>query len=79
VIYPHEELQGWLRKTGLHIEEYSCPNCGKRFETTVPVLMSDYCGLESPIHECGPAFTKVVMAPRSVRKKKLWREIFDDG
>lgn len=77
-MYPHEELRAWLTKTGLHVEAYDCPKCGKRFETTVPVIMSDYYGLESPIHECGPAFTKVVMSPRSSNKKKLWKEIFDD-
>lgn len=78
MIYPEAKLEEWLRKTGLSVEVYRCPKCGQDFPTCIPIVTKNYAGLESPIHGCGPGFTKLVMGPRSEKKRNLWNDIFEN-
>jgi hypothetical protein len=78
MMYPDENLDDWQKKTGLHVEVYSCPRCKKDFLTAIPFLTKDSFGLESPVHECGRGYTKVVMRPRSSTNKKEWDQIMEN-
>lgn len=77
MLYFDVRYEKWRKKTGLDPETFICPKCGKDFQTTIPVITKDYFGFESPIHECGPEFTKIVYKPRSKDKLKIWERISD--
>lgn len=75
MIYPDYDSKNWISKHDFPVKEYHCPKCSQTFHTTVPVITTGYVGIESPIHECGVNFTKVILKPISQDKKDLWAKI----
>lgn len=75
MIYPEAKLEDWIEKYGLIVKPWTCVKCGGHFETTVPILMQDCAGLETPAHGCGPGFTKVILTPRTDKAKAFWKEV----
>lgn len=75
MIYPDVSLQEWSAKHHLDVETKLCSNCRDMFQTTVPILIRGYAGLETPIHRCGSKFKAAVFAPISEEKLHLWKEV----
>lgn len=75
MIYPDVSLQDWLKKYQLTIETKTCANCGKNFETTVPILIKGYAGLETTNHGCPFNFSAAIFTPITDESKKAWLNI----
>ena len=69
------ELQAWIEKYDLKIEEYHCPKCHKVVGTTVPVMTADSAGLQSPVHECGSEYWTAILTPRTKEARGIWSTI----
>lgn len=75
MIYPEANLQEWISKYQLEVEEKKCLNCGQYFRTTIPIIIRGYAGLETPEHECGTNHKAAVFVPISEDKLNLWKEV----
>lgn len=75
MIYPDYDSKDWISKHNFPVKEYHCPKCAQTFLTTVPVITTGYVGIESPIHQCGDSFTKVILKPTAQNKKIFWSKI----
>lgn len=78
MMYPNVDLESWILKYGLEVADYSCPNCGCIFHTTIPVLTKDDAGLQTPIHNCGPEFSKAIFTPRTHAAIEFWNKLFKE-
>ena len=77
MMYPDVSLETWIRRYNLRILDYNCPKCGKQFRTTVPIITSNSAGLETPTHNCGVNYKKVILTPRTEQSKEDWYSIVD--
>lgn len=76
MLYPDTSLDEWTRKYDLQIQSKKCANCNAFFETTVPVLIKGYAGLETPTHECGRNFNSAIFTPTTKESIQEWNELF---
>lgn len=76
MIYPEVDKAAWLRKHPISPQTLACENCGKTFETTVPVLMKGYAGLETPLHECGREFLAATFIPTHLTEIQYWSALY---
>ena len=75
MIYPETKLQSWSQKYGLIPESKYCACCGNRYETTVPILIKGYAGLETPEHGCDKKFNSAIFTPITDDSKNAWSKI----
>lgn len=75
MIYPDSRLEDWLSKYQLTVEVKACANCGKNFETTIPVVIKGYAGLETPEHGCPTKFNAAIFTPITEESQNAWLKI----
>lgn len=75
MIYPDIPLENWLKKYDLEVTEKICAHCEGTFQTTIPILIKGYAGLETPQHGCPRQFAAAVFTPTSFEKTELWQKI----
>ena len=65
MIFPQVTLQEWMRRfPGLEPESAEC-SCGKRGQTTVPVISKDWVGLAMPKCICGDEIPGAILKSRN--------------
>ena len=72
MIYPEIDLETWKIKHNLIEECVPCSKCNNTFETTVPILIKGYAGLETPLHECGRKAQSAVFKPIKQTEINFW-------
>lgn len=75
MIYPEIDPNEWIARHALPVRNYLCPKCNGTFKTTVPVIAPGYVGVETPVHNCGKEFTRVILKVKSDAKKDLWAKV----
>lgn len=75
MLYPEVSLSEWTKKYGLQIKSKKCSKCGAIFDTTIPVLIKGYAGLETPTHECGRSFNSAIFTPTTKESIQEWNEL----
>lgn len=74
MIYPDVDLKSWCERYGLEIKRRACLHCGQVFETTVPVAVKGYRGLQAPLHECGEKYVGSIFVPVGRKEIKFWMD-----
>jgi len=61
--FPDMPLDDWLERYDLEVFEYTCPKCGDKFKTTIPIITKEYAGVMTPVHGCGDQYIDLVITP----------------
>jgi hypothetical protein len=72
LLYPDVDTQEWAAIYGLKIKSRECANCKKIFETTRPVAIKGYRGLQAAPHECGSKYAYSTFAPVNKSETEFW-------
>lgn len=75
MIYPEVNTTDWSNKYDIVPQRLQCACCLKFHETSVPVLIKGYAGLETPEHGCPRKFNASVFVPTSSAEKEFWAEV----
>lgn len=78
MIYPEYSLDEWCKKYGLEVQRLQCCKCEKYFDTTVPILIKGYAGLETPSHGCENNQKAATFTPISSKEINEWNKIFNN-
>ena len=76
MLYPEVSLESWMTKFDLVVRQKKCAKCGETFQTSIPILLKGYAGLETPTHGCGRQFNAAVFTPTSNETKREWESIY---
>lgn len=74
-MYPKTNHEDWAKMYGLYIKSRACQKCKKVFETTVPVAIKGYRGLQAPLHECGIKYIHSIFVPVEKEEIKFWMDL----
>ena len=72
MLYPDTDCDSWANRYGLSIIKRNCPKCGESFETTIPVAIKGYRGLQSPEHACGQKYANAVFVAVEKEEINFW-------
>lgn len=75
MIYPEKNPKEWSLKYDIIPQVLQCACCLKFHETSVPVLIKGYAGLETPEHGCPRQFNASVYVPTSPEEKSFWAQV----
>ena len=76
MLYPEVTTEEWLRKYPLVPEEIECDCCHVKFQTTVPVIMKGYAGLEIPSHSCDKKYLAATFVPIDQNEIQYWSQLY---
>lgn len=72
MLYVEIDREVWIQRYQITPKIFKCKNCQKDFETSVPILIKGYAGLETPIHDCPRNFAAAVFKPISEEERMFW-------
>ena len=76
MFYPDVSKTEWLSKYPIEVKAHNCDQCGKSFETSIPIIIKGYVGLETPLHECGRHYSSASFIPISAIEKQFWSNLY---
>lgn len=74
MLYVEISTHEWSKKYKIPITVFTCKKCSKDFETTVPIMVKGYAGLETPEHGCGRNSLSAVFKPIAQNEISFWED-----
>jgi len=78
MIYVETSKEEWIAKYPIQPTVHKCRGCGHDFETSVPIRIKGYIGLETPYHGCERHYLSASFIPITSEEIEYWSSLFFD-
>lgn len=72
MLYIETTKEDWIQKYSLEPEKFICKYCKQSFETSTPIRIKGYAGLETPEHGCGKKSLSAIFKPIDREEISFW-------